>query len=179
MRRLLFVALLLAAAGAAEAQVIWLTAGAGTTFEINPATEPDETWLHYGDVVPSLSLGLSVNEDLHVRLRAAELPYDVAYGGEAWPARVGAVTVGADYFFKGVLGRAVITGGLGWYDLNLKAQTPPAGVEEGNFGWYVGMGEWFEVTHRVKGVIELILDNPGSEDNPMLLTATVGVAVTF
>jgi len=179
MRRLLFVVLLFAAAGAAEAQVIWVTAGAGTTFEINPVTEPDETWVHHGDVVPSFSLGLSVNEDLHVRLRATELPYDAPYGGEAWPARIGAVTVGADYFFKGVLGRAVITGGLGWYDLNLKAQTPPSGVEEGNFGWYVGMGEWFEITSRVKGVLELILDNPGSEGNPMLLTATLGVAVTF
>jgi hypothetical protein len=179
MRRLLFVVLLLAAAGAAEAQVIWLTVGAGTSFEINPATEPDETWLHHGDVVPSLSLGLSVNEDLHVRLRATELPYDVAYGGEAWPARFGAATVGADYFFNGVLGRALFTGGLGWYDLNLKAQDPPPGVEEGNIGWYFGVGEWFEVTSRVKGVIELILDYPGSEGNPMLVTATLGVAVTF
>jgi hypothetical protein len=179
MRRLLFVVLLLAAAGAAEAQVIWLTVGAGTSFEINPATEPDETWLHHGDVVPSLSLGLSVNEDLHVRLRATELPYDVAYGGEAWPARFGAATVGADYFFNGVLGRALFTGGLGWYDLNLKAQDPPPGVEEGNIGWYFGVGEWFEVTSRVKGVVELILDYPGSEGNPMLVTATLGVAVTF
>ncbi|MBP1619308.1 MAG: hypothetical protein H6Q02_75, partial [Acidobacteria bacterium] len=60
-----------------------------------------------------------------------------------------------------------------------KAQTPPAGIEEGNFGWYVGMGEWFEITRRVKGVIELILDNPGSADNPMLLTATAGISVSF
>ena len=179
MRRLLLAVLLLMAAGAADAQVFWLTAGAGTSFEINPATEPDESWLHRGDVVPSFSLNLSVTEDLHVRLRAAELPYDVAYNDEAWPARFGAVTLGADYFFKGVLGRAVFTGGLGWYDLNLKAQTPPAGIEEGNFGWYVGMGEWFEITRRVKGVLELILDNPGSADNPMLLTATAGISVSF
>jgi hypothetical protein len=140
MRRLLFVALLLAAAGAAEAQVIWVTAGAGTTFEINPATEPDESWSHYGDVVPSLSLGLSVNEDLHVRLRAAELPYDLPYGGEAWPARIGAVTVGADYFFKGVLGAP--------FSLAASAGTTstsrprfPGRRREGNFGWYIGVGE--------------------------------------
>lgn len=179
MRRLLFVVLLVAAAGVAEAQVIWVTAGAGTSFEISPTSEPDETWLHRGDVVPSLSLGLSVNEDLHVRLRATELPYDAPAAGQVWPARFGAVTVGADYFFKGVLGRAVFTGGIGWYDLNLKAQVPPPDVEEGNFGWYLGVGEWFEITSRVKGLLELTLDNPGSEGNPMLLTATLGVAVTF
>ena len=179
MRRLLFVALLLAAASAAEAQGIWLTAGVGTTFELNPATEPDETWLHYGDVVPSLALGLPVGEDVNVHLRAAELPYDEFYNGEAWPARINAYTVGAAYFFKGGLGRASITGGLGWYDLKLKAQTPPAGVEGGNFGWYVGVAEWYDMTGRVKAVLELILDYPGSEGNPMLLTATLGVAVSF
>ena len=51
-------------------------------------------------------------------------PSNRSIDGVGWPGKLRAYTVGVDYFFEGIFGQFLISGGLGDYDLELQAQAP-------------------------------------------------------
>ncbi len=179
MRRMCTVALMLLAASVARAQVAWVGAGIGTTWEYQPNSRPDVTFLHSSRQAPMGFLAFPVSSDTLFRLRIQDLPHDVVYGGVAWPGRLRALTAGIDYVLPDGLGQTVVSGGVGSYRLKLQAKQPPPRVEENRFGWYLGVGQWFTLTRRSRVTVELLADHTNHRDSPTILSATGGIAVSF
>ena len=73
----------------------------------------------------------------------------------------------------------LISGGLGSYGLELQAQHPPAAVEERKFGWYLGVGEWFQLTQRWRVTAEVKMHRSQNLGNPIVVAATAGLAFAF
>lgn len=166
-------------AGAAQAQVVWAGAAFGASWEYQPDTDPGATWLRGDGNALSLFVGVPIDNDVVLRLAATDVPYDAPFAGEAWPGRFRAYTLGIDYFFPGAFGRALIAAGAGQYNFLAQAQQPPNDLETSDFGWYLGVGEWFALTRRSVISVELAMHRPDSDAKPVLVTGMVGVVVSF
>ncbi|MEW6336525.1 MAG: hypothetical protein ACOY3Y_05480 [Acidobacteriota bacterium] len=179
MRAVLAAVLFVFAATTAGAQIVWVGAEAGTTWEYEADTAPDKTF-HYADTVsPSGFVGLKIGNDVALRLRYLDVPHDVVSGGEAWPGKVRAWTIGVDYFFPGIVGKAHYSAGVGSYRLDLEAAQPPEGIEDTTFGWYLAVGEWFRVGRRLQATMELTMDRSSLEGTPVTLGVWAGLAFGF
>jgi len=96
-----------------------------------------------------------------------------------WPGKLRAYTVGIDYIFKGAFGQTLISGGIGDYSLELQAKSPPDGVEQWRFGWYLGVGEWFQLSRRWRLTAEVKMHRSENYGNPIVVTALAGLAFAF
>jgi hypothetical protein len=72
-----------------------------------------------------------------------------------------------------------VSAGLGSYKLNLKGKNPPPGSDDSKLGWYLGVGEWFNVARRWKVTTELAVNRTQHSEKPAIYTANVGLAVGF
>ncbi len=179
MRRILLMLGALLFAGVAQAQILWIGAGAGSTWSYEPDTSPGETLVHSGTTAPMVFAAIPLTEGTLLRLRAQTLPVDTLHNGESWPGKVQAVTLGVDYILEDYLGEAVLSAGFGRYQLDLQAQQPPEGLEDGKFGWYVGIGQWFPVTRRSRFNLDVTLDRCTVHNDPVLVTVTASLAFSF
>jgi hypothetical protein len=179
MRRISLVVAALLFAGAAQAQILWIGAGAGTTWSYEPDTAPNETFLHSGTTAPMVFAAVPLNDDTLLRLRAQTLPVDTLYNGEAWPGKVQAITLGVDYFLEDHLGEAVLSAGFGRYQLDLQAQQPPEGLEDAKFGWYVSVGQWFAITRRSRVTLDITVDRCTVPNDPILFSLNAALAFSF
>jgi hypothetical protein len=179
MRRILLVLGAMLVAGLAQAQIVWVGAGAGTVWSHSSDSAAGETLVHNKDMAPMLVVAFPLIDEAAFRLRAQTLPVDTAYNGEAWPGKVRAITFGVDYYFADVVGQAVLSGGVGRYQLDLQAKRPPAGLEDAKFGWYLGVGQWFVMTRRSRLSFEVTMDRCTVPGDPMLLTATGALLFSF
>jgi len=169
----------LAFAGAAEAQVITLGAGGTITTEINPASRPGHSTLSNNSITPTVFIGFPISDDTMVRLRMVELPHEQVVGSDVLDSRLRGVTIGVDYLLVSDFGRTAFSGGLGGYKLELKGANPPPGIESWDFGWYLGVGEWFPMTKSSKLTVELAYHNTSHSDKPQILSLSLGLAFTF
>lgn len=179
MRPVLAALLFVLVAGTAGAQILWLGAEAGTTWEYKADTAPDDTFLYANTVSPSGFLALNLGENVALRMRYLDMPHDVAFGGEAWPGKIQAWTIGVDYFFPGIVGKAHYSGGVGSYRLDLEAAQPPEGIEDTTFGWYLAVGEWFRVSRALQATVELTMDRSSLEGTPVTFGIWAGLAYGF
>jgi hypothetical protein len=179
MRSFLTAAAVLLIATAAHAQVVWVGAEGGVSWEYKPDTHPGKTWLQGHDNAYALFVGLPVDDDTVVRLSAFTIPHDTLYQDEAWQGSFRAYTVGVDYFVDGSFGRTVLSAGVGQYNLHAVAKNPPPDLEKGSFGWYLGVGEWFRLGRRTRITAEVTMHRPDSRDRPVLVAAMAGFALSF
>jgi hypothetical protein len=166
-------------AGAAQAQSYWLGASWGTSWEVSPAASPDTNLLHSSEGAPALFAALRLNEETLLRARVGDLPHTALSGGLAWPGRLHCYSIGVDYLFPSTFGQTLLSGGIGDYDLALKAQTPPPGVEGSRFGWYLSVGEWFIVSRRTRLTLELTGTQTQHDGQPKFIAFNVGLAFGF
>lgn len=171
--------LALASASAASGQILWAGLASGTSWTWQAPTAPDQNFLRGSGTAPAAFLGFPLGDDTLVRLQVADLPYEPVFDGVGWPGRLRAYTVGVDYFFFGVFGKALVSAGLGAYSLKLQAQQPPAGMEETEFGWNFGVGEWFQLSRRWRLTAEVRMHRTQNNGNPTIVTATAGLAFAF
>lgn len=164
---------------AASGQVLWAGVSAGTSWTWKAPTAPDTNFLHSSDIAASIFVAFTVDKDTLFRLRAAELPYVPVIDGVGWPGKLRGYTAGVYYAFPGVFGDALLSAGLGAYNLRLQAKQPPPGVEQTKFGWYFGVGEWFQLTHRSRVTVELTMDRVSMTGNPVIVAANLGLAFCF
>jgi hypothetical protein len=169
----------LAVVTTAEAQVLTVGAAGTITMEINPASRPGASTLSNNTITPSLFIGFPIEKDTIIRLQVVDLPHEQVVGNQVIDSRLRGVTVGVDYLMVSTFGRAVFSGGLGGYKLNLQGSNPPPGVESWDFGWYVGIGEWFPMSRRTQLTMELSYHNTTHSDKPQILSLAVGLAYTF
>ncbi|HVN74793.1 MAG TPA: hypothetical protein VMT19_00650 [Thermoanaerobaculaceae bacterium] len=163
-------------AGATSAQVAWVGAGWGGSWEWQAPSAPDRTFLHSRDGVPSVFLALPIDVDTVLRLQAAELPHVKRVIGSDYPGHLRAYTVGIDYLMPGVFGQALVSAGLGSYKFDLTGGQTLPGHEETKLGWYAGVGEWFTLTRRSRVTAEIAVHHSQHEDRPTIVTASVGLA---
>lgn len=169
----------LASANAANGQVLWAGLAGGTSWTYKAPTAPNQNLLHSSDGAPAAFVAIPVNQDTLVRFQVADLPFTPVYDGVGWPGKLRGYTIGVDYIFSGVLGQFLFSGGLGDYSLDLQAKQPPAGVEQWKFGWYVGVGEWFQLSRRWRVTAEVKMHRSQNYSNPVIVTATAGLAFLF
>jgi len=179
MRRILLVLVAFLFAGFAQAQILWIGAGAGSTWSYEPDTAPGETLAHSRTTAPMVFAAIPLTEDTLLRLRAQTLPADTLHNGEAWPGKVQVITLGVDYFLEDYLGEAVLSAGFGRYRLDLQAKQPPEGLEDGKFGWYLGVGQWFPISLRSRFILEATLDRCTVPNDPVLVTLTAALTFSF
>lgn len=179
MRRTLCVlGMLTLASAAAQAQQVCIGAGGGATWEWQSRFNEDSKFTHHSGASPAVFLGFPLDEDTLFRLRAAELERPVLFVGLPLKGSIRAYTAGIDYFLPGVFGRAAFSAGLGAYQQVLDKK----GYDEltrTKFGWYVGVGEWFELTRRLELTAEVLLHRTENVEKPSIVTATVGLAFWF
>jgi hypothetical protein len=169
----------LACAGAASGQVLWAGLAAGTSWEWQAPTAPNQNFLHSTEGAPSAFVAFPIDEDTLLRLQACDLPHEPVIGGAGWPGHLRAYTVGIDYLFSDDLGHYLFSGGLGAYHLSLQAKHPPAGVEQSKFGWYLGVGQWFTLSRRSRVTAELTMHHTSHADTPTVVAITAGLAFAF
>jgi len=173
------VLLALGTASAASGQIAWVGASWGASWEGNPASAPDTSFLHSSDGAPALFVAMRLDEDVFLRLKAAELPHIQMIDGVEWPGKYDAYTAGIDYVWRSPFGFSTMSVGLGSYQLNLKAKNPPPGSNESKLGWYFGLGEWFTITRKWKVTAELAMNRTQHAGKPTIYTANVGLAYGF
>ncbi|MFI5167166.1 MAG: hypothetical protein ACHQQS_11125 [Thermoanaerobaculales bacterium] len=169
----------LAAAAPASAQVLWLGLADGTSWEWQAKTAPGQNFLHNDQQAPSVFIALPITEDTLFRLRAADVPHDVAINGASWPGKLRAYTAGVDYFLQGVFGESVFSGGVGSYRQSLQARQPPAGFADTKLGWYVSVGEWFNLTRHSRVIGEVTMNRTEHQGGTTVVVASLGLAVAF
>jgi hypothetical protein len=171
----------LSMAGVAQAQtqVAWVGAAAGRSWEYHPATQPGSTWLE-GDVHDiAFSIDLPLDTDTVFCVSTFRLPHATEAVGQAWAGRFRAYTVGIDYFFPGSFGRAFFSGGAGQYTYRADSGAASKSIEASNFGWYVGVGEWFRLGRRFSLTTEVDMHRPSSADRPTLVSGLVGLSLAL
>lgn len=169
----------LAAAGAADAQLLWVGGGASKSWEYDPVSEPDRSWLGSSGLNPTLFVGVPLADDTLVRLRAFDLPYRAPVGETVSDAHLRGVTAAVDYFFKGPLGETAFSAGIGSYQLDLSGVAPPPGVEGWEFGWFVGVGEWFTVTRQGRVIVDITMHKTQHPGSPAIVALAASFAVAF
>jgi len=166
-------------ASSASAQLAWLGASWGGSWEWQAPSAPNQNFLHSSDGVPALFVALPLRDDTLFRIRATDLPHTAVVNGVAWPGTYRAYTVGIDYFLGGSFGRSVFSAGLGSFNYRLEAKEPPPDVEGSKLGWYFGLGEWIPMTRRVQLTLDLAANHTEHSDHPTILTASVGLVYGF
>lgn len=159
-------------AGSAGAQVAWLGAAGGASWTWNG----ERSSLVAGDDPAfNLFVGIPLDRDALLRLRGAALSL-----GDSNGASMRTLGLGVDYFFPGVVGEALVSGGIGGYRLDL-AGNPPSDSGDGSWelGWYLGIGEWFALSGRTRLTVELTWERTRHAGTPTMVAATVGVAVSL
>ena len=179
MRWTLAALLVLACAGAASGQVLWVGAAAGTSWEWQAPTAPNQNFLHSTEGAPSAFVAVPLDEDTLLRLQACDLPHQAVIDGVGWPGRLRGYTVGVDYLFSNTFGHYLFSGGIGAYRLRLQAKHPPAGVEQSKFGWYAGVGQWFDLSRRARVTADLTMHHTSHPDTPTFVAVTAGLAFSF
>lgn len=179
MRWVCALVIMLAAVAGAEAQVAWLGVGSGVSWEYQPESNPDRNFYYRSRSAPAVFLALPVDDETLFRLRGAEIPYEVVVDGTVRTARLRGYTAGVDYFLGGIFGKAIFSAGVGGYRLEHTGAGGPDLADSTKFGWYVGLGEWFTLTERLKLTAELLGHRTGHPGRPTLVTATVGLAFSF
>jgi len=169
----------LASASVASGQILWAGLAGGTSWTWQAPTAPNQNFLHNAGDASAAFLALPLDEDTLVRLQVADVPYEPVYDGVGWPGKLRGYTVGVDYIFKGTFGQVLISGGIGDYSLELQAKNPPDGVEQWSFGWYFGVGEWFQLSRRWRLTAEVKMHRTQNYGNPIVVTATAGLAFAF
>lgn len=124
-------------------------------------------------------LAMRLDEDVLLRLKAAELPHIQMIDGVDWPGRYRAYTAGIDYTFGSTFGQSLVSAGLGSYRLELKAKNSPSGSNDSKLGWYLGVGEWFTITRQWKVSAELAMNRTQHSEKPTIYTANVGLVFGF
>jgi hypothetical protein len=165
--------------GAAQAQMITFGAAGTVTTEINPASRPGSSTLSNNTVTPALFVGFPILDDTMVRLRAIDLPHEQLVGSTVYDSRLHGFTVGVDYMLLSYFGRTLFSGGIGGYQLDIRSSNPPPGVEGWDFGWYVGVGEWFPMSKATRLTIELTYNATSHPDNPQIVALSFGLAVSL
>jgi len=179
MRRLLLAFLTIVAASVASAQVLVVGAAGGATWELYAEADDEQTFLRGDDLASAAFVAFFIDDFRLLRLQVRTLPRTAMVDGTPWDSRVRAYTVGVDYFFQGVFGEGAFSGGIGAYEQDMAGEHEPAGVATTEFGWYVGIGEWFHLSRRTDITVELTMDRTGHDDSPVLFTGTVGLAFRF
>jgi hypothetical protein len=169
----------LAAVGAAEAQVLWVGGAAATTWEVDAAWAGNERFAASDEIAPVLFVAFPLSDETFVRLQGADLPRSITSGGEAWDGRLRALTLGVDYFFRGTFGQTLLSAGVGSYRMDLEATQPPLGSETAEFGWYVGIGEWFQLLNSTWVTAEIAMHRTNHDDTPVVISAALGLSVSF
>lgn len=166
-------------ATAAHGQVVMLGAAGSISGELNPDSRPDEEWLGNTTIMPDLFVGFPILNDALVRLRALDLAHEQAVEGAVIDSRLRGVTIGVDYLLVSTFGRTVFSGGVGGYKLDLEGGGHPPDSEPWEFGWYVGIGEWFPMSKASRLTLELDYHNTAHPGRPQLLSLSVGMAFSF
>ncbi len=179
MRWTFAVLLILAGAGVAGGQVLWGGVAAGTSWEWQAPTAPNQNFLHSTDSAPSAFVAFPVDQDTLLRLQVCDLPHEIVINGLGWPGHLRGYTIGADYFFTNALGESTFSAGLGSYKLNLKSAHPPAGYEQAKFGWYFGVGQWFRLSRRARVTADLTMHRTTHADTPTIVALTAGLAFSL
>jgi len=179
MRRLLVASLVIVAASGVSAQVLTVGAAGGATWEVNAEAGDGRAFLRGNDLVSAAFIGFHIDEMTLFRLQVRDLQRTATVDGAPWDTRMRAYTVGVDYFVAGVFGEAVFSGGIGAYAQDMAGEHEPTAVATSEFGWYLGVGEWFPLSNRVAATAEVTMDRTGHVGSPVLLTGTVGLAVRF
>jgi len=179
MRWMLAALVALATASTASGQIAWVGASWGTSWEYKAAAAPDTNFLHSSDSAPALFVAMKIEEDVLLRLKAAELPHVEVIDGVQWPGKFTAYTAGIDYVWRSPFGFGVMSLGLGDYQLSLKASNPPPTSGNSKFGWYFGVGEWFNITRKWKVTAELAMNRTQHNGSPTIYAANVGLAYGF
>lgn len=177
--RFLCAVLVVLSAGVASAQTGILGVGGGVSWELKPNDFPGRDFRRGDDPSPVLAVGAYLGADTVVRLQGRDLSRTTLVGGAPWNGRLRAYTVGADYLLPGTFGQASFSGGVGVYRLDLAGDNGPTGIETQEFGWYLGVGEWFRLSRRGRLVGEVVMDRTGHPGTPTLLTANVLLAIQF
>ena len=179
LRAAVVIAAAVLSAGTVGAQVAWVGGGFGATWEYQPEVDPGRTWLRGEENAYSLYVAVPLDEATSVRFAAWDVPHIAPYGGTAWPGQFRAYTLGVDYFVPGVFGQAVFSAGAGQYRFDPVAQDTPERFDDDEFGWYVGIGEWFQLSHRTRLTVEVSMHRPDTDSKPVLATVLAGLAVAF
>lgn len=179
MRLALAVAVAMLVVGVAQAQVAWVGATAGTSFEYKAPTAPDRTWKHRNDPTPSVLVALPLEEGVRLRLGAGEIPYELRLLTGVASCTLRRYTLGIDYTFDGRLGETVFSAGLGGYRLDTDTDIVPKSMQATKLGYYIGVGEWFTLSRRWRLVGEVAMHRSENEGTPTIVTATAGVAFQF
>jgi hypothetical protein len=179
MRRVVCLAMvLLAGVGVAQAQTLWGGVGASTAWEWESKVNPEHRLSYTKGVSPSVFVALPISDDASLRFRAAEIRHDILYVNNVVEGRLRAYTVGVDYFLPGNFGQSVLSAGVGAYDMTLDLGLVKD-LEGMRLGWYLGVGEWFELTKRSRVIAEIELHRTENWGKPIIATASVGLAFWF
>ena len=166
-------------ASTASAQIVWVGASWGTSWEWQAPTSPNKDFLHSSDGAPSAFVAFPIDHSTLFRLQAANLPHVTVINGVGWPGHYRAYTAGIDYLIDDPFGRSLFSAGFGSYTFNLKAQRPPAGYQDTKFGWYVGVGEWFNLMRNLWATAEVRMNRTQHAERPQLFTANIGLAYNW
>jgi len=159
-------------AGSAGAQVAWLGAAGGASW----TWEGERSALVRGpDPALGVFVGIPLDRDALLRLRGAQLSL-----GDRDGATMRTVGLGVDYFFPGVVGEALVSGGIGGYRLNLAGPQRAEG-DHGRWelGWYLGIGEWFALSRRMRLSVELTWERTRHDGTPTMVAGMLGLAVSL
>ncbi len=179
MRRVVLASLIIVVACGVNAQVLTVGAAGGATWELHAEAGGERTFLRGDDLASAVFVGFHIDEMTLLRLQVRDLPRTAVVDGTPWEARIRAYTVGVDYFFRGVFGEAVFSGGIGAYGQDMAGEHEPSDVATSEFGWYLGVGEWFPLSNRAAVTVEVTMDRTDHAGSPELLTGTVGLAFRF
>ncbi len=169
----------LAVTTTAGAQVLMVGAAGTITNEINPESRPGESFHSNNTITPAFFVGVPASSDTLVRLRTFDLPHEQVVADGVAETHLRALTVGVDYLMQGAFGKTLFSGGLGGYKLDVSGSNPPAGLEDWEFGWFVGVGEWFAMTQHSQFTLELNYHNTNHPGRPQILSLSAGLAFTF
>ena len=135
---------------------------------------------------PDLSFVVETTNQIAERLRSGQL---VVLESTTYPGTTDEVVrgildrsglaLGVDYFLEDYLGEAVLSAGFGRYQLDLQAQQPPEGLEDGKFGWYVSVGQWFAITRRSRITLDITVDRCTVPNDPVLFSLNAALAFSF
>jgi hypothetical protein len=184
MRYLGVVATMLLLATAAQAQlwqskVLWLGGSGTITTEINPASRPGQSTLSNNTITPSFFVGFPILDDTIVRLSTIQLPHEELVGTDVYKTRLDGVTIGVDYLLLSFFGRTLFSGGLGSYNLKVQGGSPPPGIEGWDFGWYVGVGEWFPMSKKIQLTMNLNYNTTAHNARPQIVSFSLGLAFSL
>jgi hypothetical protein len=171
--------LALAAAAPVHGQVLWLGAADGTSWEYQAQTAPGQDFSHNNQQAASVFVAFPIESDTLIRLGAANVPHNVLIDGHAWGGHLRAYTIGADYLIRSVYGQSVLSAGLGSYGQELQARNPPPGFNDTKVGWYLGVGEWFNVLPRMRVTAEIKAHRTHHQGTTTVFVASAGLAVWF